>query len=205
MVNNPSGQTIVHGGTGSTTHVVATRHFNMAGHAPDVRLTQTGSGLSLDSSTSSEQFPFGRASWVDYAIEVPGSVAVQAQSSSGQIQIEAVSGTVDLTTSSGSVRGSGLQHVRRVQSTNGSISLEGVFTEAAQVSSSNGSIGLKLMPGSAVQLDVHTNNGIIEPRGDLHLSGGVTQRDSLTGAFGTPATGATLSVQTTNGHITISQ
>jgi DUF4097 and DUF4098 domain-containing protein YvlB len=92
-----------------------------------------------------------------------------------------------------------------VQSTNGSISLEGVFTEAAQVNSSNGSISVKLLPGSAVQLDVRTNSGRVEPQGDLHLSDGITRRDTLTGAFGSPAPGATLSVQSTNGHITISK
>ena len=41
-VASTSGKTTIHGGTGSTVHVVANRHYTVAGHAPDVRLTPTG-------------------------------------------------------------------------------------------------------------------------------------------------------------------
>jgi hypothetical protein len=44
----------------------------------------------------------------------------------------------------------------------------------------------------------------VEPRG-LFLAGGGTQRNSLSGAIGSPAAGAVLSVQTSSGRIAISQ
>src|SRR5205823_5442417 len=70
-VSNSSGSTVVHGGNGDSVHVVANRHYSVSGHAPDVRLTPGGSGLSLDSSNTGDGFPFGGFSWVEYTIDVP--------------------------------------------------------------------------------------------------------------------------------------
>src|SRR5215831_9013286 len=66
-INNTSGSTMVHAGTGQTVHVVANRHFAIGGQGPDVQLTPTGSGWSLDSTTTGRgRWPFGDASSVDY-------------------------------------------------------------------------------------------------------------------------------------------
>jgi DUF4097 and DUF4098 domain-containing protein YvlB len=130
--------------------------------------------------------------------------AAQAQASSGAISMDNVAGPVIAAATSGQVRGTQLQHVQQVQTTNGSIALEGVFTEATQISSSSGSISLRLLPGTAVQLDVHSASGSVEPQ-NLLLTGGVTRRDTLSGALGNPAPGATLSVQTNTGSVRISQ
>jgi hypothetical protein len=130
--------------------------------------------------------------------------AVQADASSGRITLRNIAGDVRAKTTNGSIQGSELQHVRQVQTSNGKISLEGVFSDAAQVTASNGSIDLKLLPGSAVTLDAHSATGRIEPQ-NLVLSGGVTRRDTLTGAIGNPAQDAKLQVQSDNGSITISQ
>src|SRR5205823_1096164 len=99
--------------------------------------------------------------------------------SSGPITLRNVAGDIRVSTSSGSIHGTELQHVRQAQASSGSISLEGKFTDAAQVSTSSGSVNLKLLPGSAMQLDVHTNSGSVEPQGGLALTGGVTRRDTL--------------------------
>ena len=64
---------------------------------------------------------------------------------------------------------------------------------------------MKLLPGSAIQLDVKSSSGSVEPQGSLFLTGGATQRTSLTGALGTPASGAILNVQTSSGSVRISQ
>jgi DUF4097 and DUF4098 domain-containing protein YvlB len=131
-------------------------------------------------------------------------VAVSAQTSSGSISITDVDGQVSATATSGDVRGTRLQHVRTIQTTSGSVELEGVFTEAAQITTTSGSVALTLLPGTAVQLDVHTRGGSVEPR-NLILDGGVTRSDTLTGAIGSPASGAILHVQTTSGSISITQ
>jgi Putative adhesin len=203
-VNNATGRTIIHGGSGSVVHVVATRHSRMGGQGPDVRLTPTGSGVNLDSSPSHGGFPFADANWVEYDVEVPATVAVKAQTTSGSLEIDGVSGTVDATTNSGEIRGSALRHLHQAQTSNGSISLEGVFTDQARVATSSGSVTVKLLPGTAVDLDVHTGSGSVEPQ-NLVLSGGVTRRDTLQGAIGSPTPGATLTIQTSSGSVYISQ
>jgi hypothetical protein len=223
-VTNTSGQTSIHGGDGQTAHVVATRHFAIGGQGPDVQLTPDGSGLRLGSTTTGRGGAFfGDASSVDYSVEVPAGVAVNVQSSSGQVQVDGVSGPVDATTTSGglhltdisgpvnagttsgSITGAQLLHVRQAHSNSGAISLEAVFTDPTQITSSSGKVNLKLLPGSAEQLDVHSKSGSVEPQGGLQLSNGVTRKDTLTGAIGTPATGATLSVQTQSGGVIVGQ
>jgi hypothetical protein len=241
-VTNSSGTTTITGGSDSSVHVTATRHFAVGGQPPDVKLVGTGNGVSLASSASGRgRFPFGGdSSSVDYAIEVPDGVAVIAQGNSGSLRIDDVSGpvtasttsghltlsnlagavqaqassgSIDLTNiggdvrataSSGKIVGTQLQHVRQVSTSSGSISLEGTFTDAAQISASSGTVNLKLLPGSAINLDVHTNSGSVQPQG-LVLNGGVTRRDTLTGAIGSPSADAVLHVQTTSGSVLIGQ
>jgi hypothetical protein len=239
-VNNSSGRTTIRTASGPDVHVIATKHYSLGGHAPDVRLTPSGSGVSLDASNTNERFPFGGSSSLDYVIEVPASVAVKAQSSSGQVEIDGVGGAVqaetgsgalylsnlggsaqarsgsgyieltnvggdvNVSTSSGQIRGTQLQHVRQASTSSGSIFLEGVFTDQASIKASSGTVSLKLLPGSAVQLDVHTGSGSVVPTG-LFLTGGSTQRTSLSGAIGSPAAGATLSIETSSGSVLLSQ
>src|SRR5262249_18837146 len=47
-VSNASGRTIIHGGSSTSIHVVATRHFAVEGAPPEVTLTPTEDGMSLD-------------------------------------------------------------------------------------------------------------------------------------------------------------
>ncbi|MBV9577568.1 MAG: hypothetical protein JO057_03140, partial [Chloroflexi bacterium] len=82
---------------------------------------------------------------------------------------------------------------------------ESVFTEPTQITTTSGKVDLKLLPGSAEQLDIHSGSGSVSPEGGLQLSNGVTRRDTLSGALGDPAAGATLSVQTQSGQVTVSQ
>jgi hypothetical protein len=130
---------------------------------------------------------------------------LQVQTSSGSVNLTNVSGEVRATTSSGSVSGTQLQHIARAQTNSGSVSLESVFADATQVTTSSGKVSLKLLPGSAVQLDVHSEHGSVAPRGGLQLQNGVTRRDTLTGTIGTPAPGATLTVRTQSGDVVVSE
>jgi Toastrack DUF4097 len=130
---------------------------------------------------------------------------LQVQTSSGSVNLTNVSGEARATTASGAVSGAQLQHVAQVQTSSGAVSLESVFADATQITTSSGKVNLKLLPGSAVQLDVHSERGSVEPRGGLQLQNGVTRRDTLTGTIGNPAAGATLSVRTQSGDVTISE
>jgi hypothetical protein len=223
-VTNANGQTSIHGSDGQTVHVSAARHLAIGGQGPDPQLTPNASGLTLASTTTGRGGAlFGDASSVDYTVEVPAGVAVNVQSSSGPLQIDGVSGPVDATTTSGSMQltdisgplnasttsgsitGTQLAHVRQAHSTSGSISLESVFTDPTQIATFSGKVNLKLLPGSAEQLDVHSKSGSVEPQGGLRLTSGETRKDTLTGTIGTPADGATLSVQTQSGNVVVGQ
>jgi hypothetical protein len=207
-VNNTSGPTTVRSGSGTDVHVVATRHTGFGGQARDVQLTPEANGdVTLSSASGNGSgFPFDRDSgWVEYTIDVPAGVGVRAQSTSGPLTIDGVTGPVQAQATSGPIRGTQLPHLVKAQTSSGSISLDGVFSEAATVNSSSGTVNLKLLPGSAVTLDVHTNSGSVQPEGGLVLNGGVTRRDTLTGAIGTPAADATLKVQTSSGSVVISE
>lgn len=205
-VDNSSGQTTIRGGgNGSTVRVMATRHSTLGGQAPEVHLTPAGDGVRLEAAQPRGRFLFGGSESVDYSIELPASSNVTARSSSGTLSIADVAGEVRLSASSGRIDATGLRHLREATSSSGSMSLEGVFTDAAQIRASSGSVNLKLLPGSAVALDVKASSGSVVPRGGLLLSGGSTQRNRLTGALGAPAPGATLSIQTSSGSVYISQ
>jgi Putative adhesin len=239
-VNNPNGRTTIRVGAGSTVNVIATRHRSLGGQDPAVRLSPVPTGVSLDASTTGGRFPFGGSSWVEYVVEVPPSVNVSAQSGSGQIEIDGVSGAVTaesgsgrlalsnlsgpvqarapsgsvtlsniagelkVSTNSGAVRGTEVQHLREASASSGYIQLEGKFTDAAKINASSGSVNVKLLPGSAVALDVKTGSGAIVNQG-LSLTGGSSQHDRLSGAVGTPASDAVLSIETNSGTVLLSQ
>jgi hypothetical protein len=209
-VTNTSGSTTIRGSSDANVHVVASRHFGVAGQPPDVSLTPEGNGLTLAATGRGRGGvlplqPFGGQGSIDYTIDVPSGVGVQVQSSSGDITISDVNGPVQAAASSGSIHASQLQHLRSAQTSSGSISLDGVFTEAASVSASSGTISIRLLPGTAIDLSARTGSGSIEPQGGLQLANGITRRNELTGAIGTPAPGATLTVQTSSGNVVISQ
>ncbi len=130
---------------------------------------------------------------------------VHAQASSGSMTLDNLVGGVRASASSGSIKGTQLRHVQQVQTNSGSVSLEAVFSDATQITSSSGSVHLKLLPGSSVALDVHSDKGSVEPRGGLQLANGATSETGLTGVIGMPAPGATLDVHTQSGSIEVSQ
>jgi len=220
-VANSSGRTVIHGGSGSGVHVIARRHYWVDTQPPQVQLTPRGDGLALEL-PGLGQPSLGPNSSVDFEVDVPAGVQVNADSSSGSLEISDITGPVKAQASSGSInlkgisgelranansgeiRGSDLLHVRDVQTSSGAIRLQGVFNEAAQVRASSGSVRLEFEPGSAVVLDVRTSSGGINARG-VQLTNPRNDRNALSGTLGSPAAGATLSIQTSSGSVTVGQ
>jgi hypothetical protein len=220
-ISNPSGQTIVRAAAVSTVSVSAVRHFGSSSSVPQVQLVQTADGLALSSSGGSGPWPFGGSASVDYDVEVPTSANVEitsasgrievddvagnvrAQSASGSISLSNVAGQVTLSSSSGAIHATGLGHLQQVTTASGSVTLDGVFTDSAQVTSASGSVSVQLLPGSATALDVHTTSGRITANG-LPLTSLAQQSTALTGTLGTSTPGATLTIRTTSGRVTLS-
>src|SRR5215207_844525 len=130
--------------------------------------------------------------------------SADAEASSGSVVLENVAGEVRASTSSGDLRGTQLKRVREAQSSSGSITLEGVFAESAQVKASSGDVELKLLEGSAAQIDVRTSSGRISQRG-LPLQIQQQERRTMTGTLGSPAPGTILSVETSSGRVLLTQ
>ncbi|HEY3061052.1 MAG TPA: DUF4097 family beta strand repeat-containing protein [Chloroflexota bacterium] len=218
-VTNSSGRTTIRVGTGDTVHVVATRKYWVHQEPPDIKLAQAARSVSLD--IPDNQPIFGKNATVDYAIEIPASVQVNAQSSSGSLDIDGVQGAVQAETSSGTltlnniggelraktssgrIRGTQLRHVRDVQTSSGSVTLEGVFRDPAQIRTSSGDVEVKLGSSSATAVDVSTRSGDINLRG-VTLANQVKERNALKGTLGSPEGGASLSIQTSSGDIRLS-
>src|SRR5262249_14208959 len=156
----------------------ATRHLSVAGQGPTVQLRPTGSGLTLAENDQSGSNPFaGRSSSVDSAIFVRMTEQVVSKPYSGVLDVVAgngpvhvlgasrgltlsnLDGAVQASTTSGRLRGTGLGHLRQASTSSGSVSLEGVFTDPADVHTSSGSVNVKLQPDSAVQVNVQTSSG----------------------------------------------
>ncbi len=220
-VNNPNGRTVIHGGDGTDVHVLARRKFWVDGQPPEVRLAPVASGVSLDLPDLGRP-TFGPGSSVDLEIDVPVGVQVTAESASGSLEIADLNGNVQSQTSSGSItlrnlggdvraqassgsiRGTSLLHVRDVQTSSGSINLQGIFNDTAQVRSSSGSVQITFAQGSAANLDVRTGSGGINQHG-LSLGNQRSDRRSLSGTLGTPAPGATLTIETSSGSVNLNQ
>jgi hypothetical protein len=218
-VNNTSGKTSVRVGSSDSVQVTATRHFSVEGQPPEVQLTPGARSVSLD--LPDDRLAFGQHNWVDYDIQVPAGVlvnarsgsgaldisgvrgAVQAESGSGSITLTDIDGDLNAKSNSGRIRGTRVRHVRNVQSTSGSVNLDGDFTDAAEVQTTSGAVDLKFRPASAVAVDVQTVSGNVRQR-DLALTEQTaSSRNSLQGKIGTPASDAVLKVRTTSGSVTL--
>ncbi len=220
-VTNTSGRTVIHGGSGTGVHVIARRHYWNEGQPPQVSLAPRADGVALEMPDLGRP-SFGQNWSVDLDVEVPSSVQVNADSSSGSLDIAGIVGSVRARTSSGSqelkdisgelfatassgqIRGSDLAHVRDVQTSSGAVRLQGVFNESAQVRASSGSVQITFAPGSAVAVEVRTSSGGINARG-ANLSNQRPERNSLSATLGSPAAGATLQIQTSSGSVTLSE
>jgi hypothetical protein len=130
--------------------------------------------------------------------------SVEAEAASGAVSLENVAGEVRARTNSGNMRGLQLRHVREASSSSGNITLEGVFADPTQVRASSGDVELKILPGSAAQIEVKTSSGRIAQRG-VTLANQQQDRRSLTGTLGTPAEGTLLQIQTSSGNVLLTQ
>jgi hypothetical protein len=206
-VNNSNGRTTIHGGTGSSSvHVVATRRFNFNGRAPDVRLTPTDSGVSLDAPGSVGGFPFGGSNLVEYTIDLPAAVAVKAQSGSGQIEIDGVGGDVQADTGSGQLSLTNVSGAVQAHSSSGSIQMSNMggvvraTTSSGQItgtelrhmreaSSNSGYVSLEGTFADATQ--IRTSSGSVNVK---LLPGSAIRLDAKTGSGSiTPRGGLSLS------------
>jgi len=129
---------------------------------------------------------------------------VKAGTTNGDIRLESASGRVDLSTTNGTIRANNVKGPVTADTTNGNVVLELVeFSGDITADTTNGSIRLRLSGEPNAHLVARTTNGSIRTDIPITIEGRVNSRRRLEGTLGKG--GPTISLETTNGSITISR
>ena len=195
----------------------------------EVLSTQEGNRVSVDvkfakSSGRHIGIHFGRSPNAKLIVSLPSSSDVLAKSSDGSIDIERVSGKVELRSGDGNIRARDLAGDVAVHTGDGSITLDGKFsalrarsgdgsvkihaasgTGAAgdwDVTTGDGSIPLEIPDGFNGELDAHTGDGRVHVE-DVTISNvlGDVRRNSIRGRLGSG--GRMVKLRTGDGSITV--
>jgi DUF4097 and DUF4098 domain-containing protein YvlB len=188
-----------------------------------VNATQTGNHIEVRVEWPRHKgISFGRSKSAKLIVSVPASSDIVARSDDGSIDVERVTGTVELRSGDGSIQARDLAGEVNVQTGDGSITLDGKFTalrarsgdgsvriHAApgttaasdwDISTGDGSVTLELPDGFNAELDAHTGDGHVQVQ-DLTLSNvtGEIRRNTIKGRLGSG--GPVVRVRTGDGSI----
>lgn len=196
-VANTSGRTTVRASAEvSLVHVVATRHFGVAGHPPDVQLTPTGDGLSLAASNPSDT-PLDGPSWVDYTIDLPAGAGVSVQAGSGQVDVDGINGRIAATTGSGAISVSNTLGAVDARTSSGGVSLSNLAGDVRVHTSSGRVQGTELRHAR----DVQTSSGAVSLTGVFGDAGQIVTSSGSVDVRLLPGSAVVLRVQTGSGSI----
>jgi hypothetical protein len=195
-VNNPNGRTAIRAGGGAEVRVVATKRFWSPEQAPDVRLTPGAGGVTLEATTSGG-FPFGNAARVDYVVEVPAGVTVEAHSASGDTEITGLTGAVQAESASGELVLADLGGPVSARSASGDIRLTNLSGEAR----ANAVSGEIQATNLARPREVTTVSGDITVAGVFADTTGIQSTSGDVDVRVAPASSARIDVTTTSGDI----
>jgi DUF4097 and DUF4098 domain-containing protein YvlB len=187
--------------------------------------TQSGSRINVD-----VRLPRRKVGWFIGAspsakliVSVPARSNVVAKSGDGSIDVERITGRVELTSGDGNIRASDLAGDVNVHTGDGSIVLDGAFgglrarsgdgsvrIHAArssapgdwEITTGDGSIALEVAEGFNADLDAHTGDGRVRIE-DLEVtnSGAEKRRDTVKGRIGSG--GRLVRLRTGDGSITL--
>jgi DUF4097 and DUF4098 domain-containing protein YvlB len=157
---------------------------------------------------------------VDYHVKVPRHLQLKVDNTNGRVGVTGTSGKADVETTNGSIEASSAQGDLRFTTTNGHLTLDelagsvraettngGIHATLNKVDgdlafeTTNGSIKLSLPNSIRANLDASTTNGSIHS--DFEVSSGKSSKHHMVGPIN--GGGGKLSLETTNGSITISQ
>jgi DUF4097 and DUF4098 domain-containing protein YvlB len=165
---------------------------------------------------------FGFSKSARLIVSVPASSDIAAKSGDGSIDIERISGKVELRSGDGSIQARDLAGDVNVQTGDGSITLDGKFSTVRarsgdgsvrihaapgtsagsewDISTGDGSVTLELPDGFNAELDAHTGDGHVDVQG-LTLSNvtGEIRRNTIKGRLGSG--GPVVRVRTGDGSI----
>jgi len=138
-------------------------------------------------------------------IELAGRFGkVKAGTTNGDIRLESATGQAELSTTNGTIRAFDVSGPTIADTTNGGIVLElRDLTDDIRADTTNGSIKIRLPGDPNARLVARTTNGSIRTDYPVTIEGTVNSRRRLEGTLGKG--GPTISLETTNGSITINR
>jgi DUF4097 and DUF4098 domain-containing protein YvlB len=192
----------------------------------EVVSTHEGNRVSVDVRSSRRKvgIHFGSSPSAKLIVSLPASSDVVARSGDGSIDVERITGRVELRSGDGSIHARDLAGDVAVQTGDGSITLDGKFaglrahsgdgsvkihaaagTGASgdwEITTGDGSITLEIPDGFSGELDAHTGDGRVHVE-DVTLSNvnGELRRNSVRGRLG--AGGRSVRLRTGDGSITV--
>ncbi len=164
-----AGNVTVTGGEGDEVQVTARRHLwgsdeEDARRQRRVGMTQQGNTITIREEQPELAYIFAfisRGSWVDFEIRVPRETSLVLVTSSGDLSVSAVSGTVHLQTISGDVRAEDVEGAVSVDTSSGNVTLIGL-RKGGNVRVSTISGDLELHEIAADSLTVSTRSGYVQ-------------------------------------------
>lgn len=139
----------------------------------------------------------------DFTVELPPTVGIDARTTLGNVEIDAVSGGASAHTVNGTVRATGVSGSLDLSATNGDVrvSVDSLApADSVRLATTNGSVHAELPATTQGAFDLSVVNGVVQSAFPLQSSGGRVGRH-LTGQIGT-ATRPVL-MRSINGTVTV--
>jgi putative adhesin len=150
-----SGVSVVGDAPAGEVHI--TRTYRWGGGGPKPRETETWDGQTLRISHDCGDADDDVCS-IGYRVRVPKDVAVQANSSSGEVTVTGVGGAVEVETVSGEIELAGLSGELTATSVSGQVSTRDIRSASARVTSVSGEVTLAFVAPPQV-VSVRTTSG----------------------------------------------
>ena len=170
VVNNTAGKIHIHPGTTSGIVVQGTKYAQGLGASLDdvtVNYEQQGDTVSV---TSDETWNFMSERGVNLDIAVPSTTDLQVKNTSGNVEIEQITGNIDAQSVSGGIEASNLNGTIKLSSTSGGIHLD----------NANGIMTLSTISGGidANNIQLHGQSSLMSTSGGITFEGSLDPRGS---------------------------
>ncbi len=167
VLNDATGTVTIHtGSANSQVSIQATKHYQSFGTAPTVQYSQDGNTINATVQNQSNNFLSFGSDNVDFNVTIPANANLKIHTETGTIDVEGVSGTMSLTTDTGSITANqdALSGPSTLQTATGSITFDGSIAPSGnyQFSTDTGSVDVTLPASSSFHLDASTDTGSID-------------------------------------------
>jgi hypothetical protein len=166
VLNDDTGTVTIHtGGSGSQVTIQATKHFQSFGSAPAVQYSQSGDTINATVKNQNDSFMSFGSDNVDFNVTIPANANLDVHSDTGTINVTGVSGTMALTTDTGSITANEdtLSGPSTLKSDTGSVTFAGSIGTSGsyQFLTDTGSVNATLPANASFHVDASTDTGSI--------------------------------------------